>query len=180
MRKIRENWQLHYLPCFFDVPKKVVLVDIAYYRKDNSRNVSWKSLMFSLIINIISSGPLRKLNSCLNWEVEIPIHHVWFTNEAVSSCQESYIRDTIRNVEIRWQEHEDTQKDSKPAKHLKKNPTHSLTRKVLFPASSNWHISQNTEASIIVLKQPSLKERAKSKKWSLFWNGVTANLSFYL
>ena len=25
------------------------------------------------------SGSLRKLNRCLNWKVEMPIHHVWFT-----------------------------------------------------------------------------------------------------
>ena len=39
--------------------------------------------------------------------------------EGECSCQESYIGETVRNVEIRWQEHEDTQKDSEPAKHLK-------------------------------------------------------------
>ena len=47
--------------------------------------------------------------------------------EEVCSCQESYIGETVRNIEIRWQEYEDTQKDSEPAKHLKSNPTHSST-----------------------------------------------------
>ena len=42
-------------------------------------------------------------------------------------CPESYIGETVRNVEIRWQEHEDTHKDSEPAKHLKNNPTQSFT-----------------------------------------------------
>ena len=31
--------------------------------------------------------------------------------EGVCSCQESYIGETVRNVEIRWQKREDTQKD---------------------------------------------------------------------
>ena len=53
--------------------------------------------------------------------------------EGVCSCQESYIGETVRNVEIRWQEYEDKQKDSEPAKHLKNNPTHSFTWKVLLP-----------------------------------------------
>ena len=44
-------------------------------------------------------------------------------SKGVCSCQESYIGETVRNVEIRWQEHEDIQKDSKPAKHLKNNST---------------------------------------------------------
>ena len=45
----------------------------------------------------------------------------------VCSCQESYVGEALRNVEIRWQENEDTQKDSQPEKHLKNNPTHSFT-----------------------------------------------------
>ena len=90
-----------------------------------------------------------------------------YKTRSVCSCQESYIG------EIRWQEHEDTQKDSEPAKHLKNNPTHSFTWKVLLPASSIRRIRQNMEASIIALKQPSLNERVESKKLSLFWNGVT-------
>ena len=90
--------------------------------------------------------------------------------EGVCSCQESYIGETVRNVEIRWQEHEDTQKDLDPAKHLKKNPTHSFTSKVLLPASSIRRIRQNVEASMIALKRPSLNERAESKKLLLFRN----------
>ena len=37
-------------------------------------------------------------------------------NEGVCSCQESYIDETVRKVEIRWQEHKDIQKNSEPAK----------------------------------------------------------------
>ena len=58
----------------------------------------------------------------------------------------------MRNVEIRWQEHEDTQKDLEHAKHRKNNPTHSFTWKVLLPVSSIRRFRQNTEASVIALK----------------------------
>ena len=78
--------------------------------------------------------------------------------EGVCSCQESYIGETVRNVEIRWQEYEDTQKDSEPTKHLKNNPTHSFIWKVLLLASSIRRIRQNMEASMIALKRPSLNE----------------------
>ena len=67
--------------------------------------------------------------------------------ETVRDCGE-----TVRNVEIWWQEHEDTQKDSELAKHLKNNPIHLFSWKVPFPASSNRRIGQNMEASIIALK----------------------------
>ena len=43
--------------------------------------------------------------------------------------------ETVRNVEVRYQEDEDTQKDLEPAQRLKNNLTHSLTWKVFFPAS---------------------------------------------
>ena len=63
-------------------------------------------------------------------------------SKGVCSCQESYIGETVRNVEIRWQEHEDTQKHSDPTKHLKNSFTHSFTWKVLLPVSSNRPIKQ--------------------------------------
>ena len=94
--------------------------------------------------------------------------------QGVCSCLESYIGGTVRNVEIRWQEHEDTQEqDSELAKNLKNNSTHSFTRKVLLPASSNRRTRQNMEALIIALKRPSLNKRAESKKLSVFRNGIT-------
>ena len=100
--------------------------------------------------------------------------------EGVCSCQESYIGETVRNVEIRWQEHDDTQKDSELAKHLKNDPTHSFTWKVLLPAPSVRHIRQNMEASMISLKRPSLNEGVESKKLLLFRSGVTGQFCFYL
>ena len=93
--------------------------------------------------------------------------------KGVCSCQESYIGETGRTVETRWQEHEDTQKDSELAKHLKNNPTHPFTWKILLPASSVRQSRQNMEASIITLKRLSLNEQVESKKLSLFQNGFT-------
>ena len=72
------------------------------------------------------------------------------------------IVETVRKVEIRWQEYEDTQKDSELAKHLQNNPTHSFTWKVLLPALSNRRISQNMEASMITRPPPN--ECVGSKK----------------
>ena len=88
-------------------------------------------------------------------------------------CQESYIGETVRKVEIRWREHEDTQKQTEPAKHLKNNSTRLFTGKVLLPALSIKRIRPNMESSIIALKGPSFNEQVVSKKFSLFRNGVT-------
>ena len=91
----------------------------------------------------------------------------------ICSCQELYIDEPVRNVKVRWQEHEDRQKASESAKHLKNNPTNLFSWKVLLLASLNTCIRQNMEALIIALKRPSPNERVKSKKLSLFRNGAT-------
>ena len=79
-------------------------------------------------------------------------------SQGVCSCQGSYISETVRNVEISWKEHEDRQKDSEPAKHLKNNSTHSFTWKALLPDSSIKQIRPNMEASIVALKRRSFNE----------------------
>ena len=98
--------------------------------------------------------------------------------EGVCSFQESYIGETVRNVEIRWQEHEDTQKDSEPAKYLKNNPTHLSTWKVLLPASSIRRIRQNMEASIII--DHHLMNDLSLRNYCYFEMVSLDNLSFYL
>ena len=40
--------------------------------------------------------------------------------ESVCCCQESYIGESVRNVEIRWQEHEDIKKGSEKFKASEK------------------------------------------------------------
>ena len=162
-------------PGFFDVPKKVVLLDIPYCPKNEefSKRFMKKFDVFTdNKYDIRIKWITKKVKQLFKLKSRNP-HPSCVIYEGICSCQESYIGETVRNVEIRWQEHEDTQKDSEPAKHLKNNPTHSFTWKVLLPASSIRRIRQNMEASIIALKRPSLNERVESKKLSLFRNGVT-------
>ena len=160
---------------FFDVPKKVVLVDIPYCPKNEEF-----SKRFMIKFDVFTDNKYDIRIKCITKKVKHLFklksrncHPSCVIYAGVCSSQESYIGEAARNVEIRWQEHEDTQKDSEPAKHLKNNPFHSFTWKVLLPASSVIRIRQNTEASIIALKRPSLNERVESKKLSLFRNGVT-------
>ena len=104
----------------------------------------------------------NKYDICINWITKKVkqlfklksrnLHPSCVIQEGVCSCQEPQIGETVRNVEIWWQEHEDTQKDSELAKHLKNNPIHLFSWKVPFPALSNRRIGQNMEASIIPLK----------------------------
>ena len=83
------------------------------------------------------------------------------------------IGETKRNVEIRWDEHEDTKGKSEPAKHLQQNPTHSFSWSILLSAPQNTRIRRNLEASVVALCKPKLNNQLESKKLSLFRHGVT-------
>ena len=93
--------------------------------------------------------------------------------EGICSCKQNYIGETKRNVEIRWQEHENMNKDSEPAKHLRDFPDHKFEWKVILNAPLNTRLRKNLEASMIALKKPSLNDQLDSNKLYLFRHGVT-------
>ena len=80
--------------------------------------------------------------------------------------------ETKRNVETRWKEHQNINKDSEPAKHLREYPTHSFEWKIILNAPNNKRTRKNIEASVIALKKPSLNDQLDSQRL-LFRNGVT-------
>ena len=51
---------------------------------------------------------------------------------------ETYIGETIRNVDIRWNEHKDIRKESEPAKHLRENLNHKFKWETLLQAPKNY------------------------------------------
>ena len=93
--------------------------------------------------------------------------------EGECSCGELYIGETIRNVEIRWAEHQNIKGSSEPAKHLKENTTHSFTWHILSSAPKNNRLRKNLEALFIAVKRPSLNEQIEFNTLNLFRNGVT-------
>ena len=92
-----------------------------------------------------------------------------------NECGVSYIGETKRNVEVRWEEHEDPKGKSEPASHLQQNPTHSFSWSVCVQmnASQNIQIRKNLEASIVAFAKPKLNNQLGSKKLVLFRHGVT-------
>ena len=128
--------------------------------------------MFSLIINtmFVLIKSLRKINSCLNWKVEIPIHLVWFTivHVLVKSHELARLSETFKL-------------DDKNIIHWKIQTLQSTWKifqliiylEVLPLTSPKRPIGQNMKASTIALKQPSFNKQAESKKLLLFQNGVT-------
>ena len=93
--------------------------------------------------------------------------------EGVCSRKENCIGGTKRNVITHWNEHENPNKDSEPAKHLFQHPEHVFQCKGLMSATMNNCKRKNLEASFILVKHPTLNEQKDSKKLTLFRNGVT-------
>ena len=67
--------------------------------------------------------------------------------EGICVSEQTYIGETRRNVELRWEKHENTSKDSEPAKHLKENLCHKFSWKISFAAPENKRIRKTLEAS---------------------------------
>ena len=93
--------------------------------------------------------------------------------EGVCDCGDIYIGETVRNAEVRWKEHQDVRKDSEPAKHLRDNPNHFFTWKVLCQAPYRNKKRKNLEATFIAIRKPILNNQIESKTLILFRNGVT-------
>ena len=93
--------------------------------------------------------------------------------EGTCSCSANYIGETKRNVETRWNEHENPKKDSEPAKHLRDFPDHEFDWKILLRAPTNAKLRKILESSMIVLKQPSLNKQLDFNLLILFRNDVT-------
>ena len=95
-------------PDFFDIPKKVLLVDIPYCPKNEefSKRFMKKFVVFTdNKYDIRIKWIAKKVKQLFKLKSRNP-HPSCVIYERVCSCQKSCIGETVRNVEIRWQEHE--------------------------------------------------------------------------
>ena len=75
------------------------------------------------------------------------------------SCGSRDIGETKRNVEVRWNEHNNPTKSSEASKHLRSNINHYFTWAVISNAPKNAKTRKNLEASYIALWKPDLNEQ---------------------
>ena len=114
-------------------------------------------------------------------------HYIYIQNphpackiyEGICSCSANYIGETKRNVETRWNERENPNKDSEPAKHLRKFLDHKFDWKILLTAPTSAKLRKILESLGIALKQPSLNEQLDFDKLILFRNGVTQIILYF-
>ena len=94
-------------------------------------------------------------------------------SEGVCPCNMSYVGDTKRIASIRFSEHDNPNKQSEPARHLKENLSHNFAWIIICSAPTKWKPRNNLEKIIIALKRPPLNDQIKTEKLRLFRNGIT-------
>ena len=117
-------------------PEKFILVEITFcISNENTVN---------RFLDKLESFVHRKFDIASKWSNR-SLFHLKYKNshlaskicEATCSCSRNYISETIRNVVIRWNEHENPSKDSEPAKQLRYFPDHKFDWEILFTAPAN-------------------------------------------
>ena len=69
--------------------------------------------------------------------------------ECNCSCGENCVGESVRNAALRWAEHENSNKQLEPARHLKYFPDHQLESKVLTRAPEYTRKRKIFEAFLI-------------------------------
>ena len=98
-----------------------------------------------------------------------PSHVIY---EGNCSCGESYVGETMRNVEVRTAENNDPTNNSEPARILKQNKSHKFTWKVTHPARKFFK-RKILEGLFIQQKHPSLNKQINCYIAKLSPAGIT-------
>ena len=118
---------------FFEIEKQVILTEVSYCENETILNIflikfhklnnnlyeiktKWITKKMRNLFHLKSNDPLT---TCAKYEGE-------------GTCKENYIGEMKRNVQIRWKEQSGINKVSEPSRHLKSNPMHAITWKVLM------------------------------------------------
>ena len=159
----------------FEEPKKFKLIEIPFCGENERlvkrflnklNNFTHHSFSFAI------KWSTKKVKQLFSTKDRNP-HPVCKIYEGTCSCDMNYIGETKRNVETRWNEHNNPNRDSEPAKHIRAFPDHEFTWNVLMTAPINTRVRKNLEAFIIAIKKPSINDQLESNNLILFRNGVT-------
>ena len=84
------------------------------------------------------------------------------------SCSKTYIGETLRNVVVRWKEHEYRHGKSELAKHQWENPSHSFCWEILDKASLDNRKRKILEAYYIKIFSSSLNDQIENEKINFY------------
>ena len=86
------------------------------------------------------------------------VHPAGKIYHGVCSCGETYIGETIKNVETKWNEHNMLSKKSNRSKNLNSNITHHFSWSVICNAPVKKLTCKILEAYFIALLKPTLND----------------------
>ena len=133
------------------------------YKIENFSNEKLKFIVLWSTRNIKSLIPLKdrvKHLSCIIYESK-------------RSCGRLYIGETIRNSDIRRNEHESKAGKSETAKHIADNKSHIFNWKVLVSAPLQFCKRKILEPFFITKLKLDLNDQIEHHALSLFQHGVT-------
>ena len=140
----------------FEVKKPFLLLEIPYCEQNEiaSKRFIKKFHQFTGEKYYIAVKWLTKKVESLFPLKDRNLHPSYKIYKGICSCGETYIGETIRNVEERWSEHNSADNKSKPAKHLDDNEKHSFLWSILLDAPKDGRTCKNLEAFFIAKLKP--------------------------
>ena len=161
---------------FFEEQKKKVFIELPFCPKNEELSKAFLEKFHTFTKNnfhVVLKWKTKKVKQLFKLKSPNP-HPACKIYYGECSCGETYIGETVRNVEVRWKEHNSLTSNSEPSKHLQATGSeHEFNWKVLMSASTNNRERKNLEASQIALKRASLNNKLETKLLHLFRNGVT-------
>ena len=146
-------------PWLFEVKRKIVLVEIPYCLKNES-----SSKQFIKKFNKFTNDTFDVRIKWLTKKVKTHLHQACKIYKCVWSCGESYIGETIRNVEVRWDEHNNPMNKSNSSKLIRDNLDHVFNWSVWANAPKNMFQRKVLETYYVVLEKPTLHEQLEQIK----------------
>ena len=101
------------------------------------------------------------------------IHPACKIYKGVCICGETYIGETIRNVETRWKEHNTPSDKSNPSKQINSHLDHIFTWSIICNTPTNKFKRKIIETYFIAINKPTLNDQLDSDLFHLFRNGIT-------
>ena len=171
MRTLNSSYHLG-LKLEASVKKKIVLVEVPYCLKNESSSKQFIK-KFDKFTNYTFNVRIKWLAKKIKTLINKSLHQACKIYKGVCSCGEIYIGKTIRNIEVRWDEHNNPMKKSNPSKYIKDNLDHVFNWLVLANGPKNMLQRKVLEVYYIVLEKLTLNEQLEPGRLNLFQNGVT-------
>ena len=134
--------------------------------------ISWRYLQnYSVRFNI--AWNTRKIKSLFSYKDKVS-HYGCIIYRGKCSCGADDVGETVRNVRLRWNEHENGKdKNSKCAKHLNENDNLEFKWSILSLAPKVSFKRKILEAYFIKTLNPILNNQLNNDILTLFRHGVT-------